>query len=127
MSLRPDTIKAIFTNLLFVIGVILIIFGFSRGALTVANMIAFDKYPLQSYEETRCEAEYTAFIPLEPQIGGSTKPQISEEDRKVRYDKCITAVEHERSVRKVNDVVTSVSTLVSGSLVAFLFKRFIFK
>ena len=38
-----NLIKAIFTNLLYVIGIILIIFGFVRGTITGTYLVIFDK------------------------------------------------------------------------------------
>lgn len=121
--MKAETIKAIFTNVLFVIGVVLMIFGFTRGSLTVVRLLTFDKYPLESYEETRCELEFQNRFPM-PE--GSTAV-ISDEEKQKSLQKCQSVVEHDRQVRKVEDIVTSVSTFISGVSLAFVFKRFILK
>src|SRR3990167_7920317 len=53
VRMKTTIIKAIFTNLLFVIGVILMVIGFIRGTTTAVNSIVFEKYPLEQYEKTR--------------------------------------------------------------------------
>lgn len=77
MSVKGETIKAIFTNLLFLIGVILMIVGFIRGTSTTVKFLVFDKYPLNSYEETRCDyPQYSK--PINPD---GTMSEISEEEK----------------------------------------------
>ena len=122
--MKSETIKAIFTNLLFVLGVILLIFGFTQGALTTARIIAFDKYPLPSYEETRCEIEFSRplYIPEEESIA-----PLSEEELEMRREKCEQSLEQQRQINKVENVVTSVSLLAAGTLLVLTFKRFILK
>ncbi len=124
MSVKADTIKAIFTNLLFVIGVILIIFGFSKGTLTLARIATFEKYPLDSYQETKCELEVNAPRYVKPD---GTVQDLSPEEKSKQLAKCTASLEHERSVKKLDDLVISFSTLIAGAAVAFSFKRFIFK
>jgi hypothetical protein len=121
---KSETIKAIFTNLLFVLGVILLIFGFTQGALTAARIIAFDKYPLPSWEETRCEIEFSRplYIPEEESVA-----HMSDEELEMRREKCEQSLEHQRQTKKVDDVVTSVSLLVAGVLLVLTFRRFILK
>jgi hypothetical protein len=117
--MKTEIIKATFTNLLFVIGVILLIFGFVRGTSTIAKMMVFDKYPLQSYEETRCEMEV---VPV-------TKEMVnveSGEQQQERRELCLTSLENARKVRQVEDMVSSLTTLVAGSVLVVVFKRFIF-
>lgn len=122
--MNPTTIKAIFTNLLFVIGVILIVVGFTTGTLTFARSIIFEKYPLNSYEETRCEMELQS-LKSAPVI--EKQEPISKEEQDRRYETCKDSLEHDRKVRQVEDVVRSISFLFSGAVISFIFKRFIFK
>lgn len=121
--MKTNTIKAIFTNLLFVIGVGLIIFGFIRGTLTVSRLVVFDKYPLQQYEEQRCEYEVMP-IPMEEGKGDALP---APEDMQSRKEKCLDSVEHQRNVRKIEDVVTAITTLIAGTVLVLSFRRFIFK
>lgn len=122
--MKAETIKAIFTNLLFVIGVILIIFGFTNSALTISRIVTFDKYPLHSYEEGRCELEFSrpAYVSTEESIA-----QLSDEELATRKERCDASLEQQREVKKVEDIVTSVSVLLAGTFLALTFKRFILK
>ena len=120
--MKSQTIKAIFTNLLFVIGVILLIFGFIRGSITITRLVIFDKYPLQSYEETRCQID---LLPQPVSTDGKTQ-LLSQKESQGRQEKCTTSLEHERKVRQTEDIVYSVTTLVAGFVLIVAFKRFIF-
>lgn len=120
--MQTETIKAIFTNLLFVIGVILIIFGFVQGTLVTVRMITFEKYPLNSYEETRCDLEYNSRI-LTP----TGEVALSDEQIAAQKEMCLKSIEHERQVRKTEHLVTAITTLVAGTVLVLSFRRFIFK
>ena len=112
--MKTETIKAIFTNLLFVIGVILLIVGFSRGVLTATRLVAFDDYPLDYYAETRC-----AITPKLTEENGEVMPKVDEN--------CEEALTYERKIRLTDDVVNSVTMLVAGAALTLSFKRFILK
>jgi len=119
--MKTQTIKAIFTNLLFVIGVILLVIGFIRGTSTAVKMVVFEKYPLQNHEETRCELGQTRAMPLEE------KPiEVDEATKEENKEKCLNDLEHARKVKQVEDVTASISLLISGFVLTFIFKRFIF-
>jgi len=121
--MKAQVVKAIFTNLLFVIGVILIIFGFSKSVTTGAKLIIFDNYPLNAYEETRCEYE-TFNLPSPDRNAPNSEPsaQNSEQTRQ----RCLEAIERQRQVQLTEDVATSITTLVSGIFLVYIFRRFIF-
>lgn len=121
--MKPQTIKAIFTNLLFIIGVILTVVGFIQSTRTIARLIIFDKYPLATYEETRCNFGRGAIV---PPIGEGVEPVSSSKTDETK-EECLASLEHERKVRVVEDIVTSFSTLVSGVVLVVSFRRFIFK
>ena len=120
--MRPETIKTIFTNLIFVIGVILLVFGFSRGALAVGRIIAFEKYPLPSHQEGRCEAQFRpAAAPLAE--GGGTPVEETEEYR----ERCLRENEQMREVRRFEDLINSISLLLAGGVLTYFFRGFIFE
>jgi hypothetical protein len=123
---HTPTIKAIFTNLLFVIGIILMVFGFVWGASTIAKFVFFEKYPLQSYEEGRCEMGY---FPEPVKDPTQTEEERSEAKKRMEQQQaqCRAEVERSRSVRKVEDSVTSVSLFVAGIALALVFKQFIWQ
>ena len=116
--MRTTTIKAIFTNLLFVIGVILMVIGFTNGVSTFVRTVMFDEYPLQRYEEIECETK-TVQRALSPE--DVTAP-VSVGDTQ----KCFDRLEQSRKVNQVEDITNSISFFVAGSVLAFAFKRFIF-
>ncbi len=120
--MKTEIIKAIFTNLLFVIGVILAVFGFIRGTLTITRLVVFDTYPLASYEETRCSVETSPRV-----IGVDGKEMETKEDAAKRMELCVESLEKQRDIKKVEDIATSISTLVAGIFLILAFKRFILK
>lgn len=122
--MKSDTIKAIFTNILFVIGVILIIIGFTQGTLTITRMFVFDKYPLNSYEETRCEFESGMSKPV---IQDENATPLSDAEIKDRKEKCLVSLEYQRKVKKTEDIVGSITMLISGIALVYVFRRFISK
>ncbi len=122
--MKSETIKMIFTNILFVVGVALLIVGFTKGVLTASRIVVFDKYPLQSYEETKCEMELARPIAVSKD---ENVAQLSDEELKSRMEKCQASLEQQRNVQKTEDIVTSVSFLAAGLVLALIFKRFILK
>ena len=121
--MKPEIIKAIFTNLLFVIGVVLMVMGFIRGSSTVINSIVFDQYPLDEWQETRCSVDINYIEkPLEGMDSNSESPEALEE-RKVT---CQQALNNTRKTRQVNDITYSFGFFISGIALALSFKRFIF-
>ncbi len=121
--MKAETIKAIFTNLLFVIGVMLLIFGFIQGTQTAVRLATFDQYPLNPYEETRCENEFPAMRP----IMDPTQPQFTDEQQTERRQKCEASLTYQRKVKQTEDIVVSITTLAAGGVLVWSFRRFIFK
>ncbi len=107
-----NTVRLVFTNLLFVIGVVLLITGASRGVLTLAKLIIFDKYPLDSYMETRCQ------VPQEQSQYGEVLPRLDAQ--------CATGLEYERKIKLTEDTINSITMLISGIILTVSFKKFIF-
>ncbi len=123
--MKPETIRSVFTNLLFVIGVVLLVVGFTRGTLTVAHLLTFNKYPLNGYDEGRCIGMYPQPVVLEG-MEGKTTPLITDGDSKRQKEECLLSLENERKIKKVEDIVSSTSLLVSGLVLTFVFRRFLF-
>ena len=121
--MKTKIIKAIFTNLLFVIGVVLMVVGFVRGVSTVVKSAVFEKYPLNDYEETRCQIEASSrAVPLE---GAIAEPLSEQEKKEIKAD-CFKSLEQARKVKQVDDITYSLSFLASGLALTLIFKRFIF-
>jgi len=96
------------------------VMGFTRGVSTVVKTVVFDKYPLDSHEEIRCETEVPQRV-ISPE-GDVIPKEKSEEDKQ----KCFDRLEQSRKVGQVEDVTNSISFFVAGAALAFTFKRFIF-
>ncbi len=121
--MKPDTIKAIFTNLLFVIGVILTIIGFISGTSTVVKLAVFDTYPLDSWEETKCDQAPYLATPLEEE----KRPSPVGQDLPRMRDECRSGLERERKVHLTEDIVTSISFIVAGLSLVYFFRKYILK
>ena len=121
--MKPETIKAIFTNLLFVIGVILVIVGFIQGTRTLVNSLTFDQYPLDSWAETKCD-QYP-YVPAPADMPKTDLP--AQPNAEQMRENCKTQLEYERKVKKTEDVVASISFMIAGGTLIFFFRRFILK
>lgn len=122
--MKNNLIKAIFTNLLFVIGVVFVIFGFIRGTITASYIVIFDKYPLDQYKETMCDTTYT-----QPYMMLEDSKKVAEADKKTleeKLKKCEKQIEVDRKVTMATDIAVSITTLVSGAALVYFFRRFIF-
>lgn len=129
--MKVEIIKAIFTNCLFVLGVLLIVFGFIQGTLTAVRTLTFEEYPLASYEETRCDLEYLDIKTPRVMVTPSGEETVVEESTSAeeierRQAKCKATLAHARQVKQTEHIVTSITTLVAGSVLVFSFRRFIF-
>lgn len=124
--MKTENIKAIFTNLLFVIGVILVIFGFVNGVSTATKSMVFDKYPINSYDETKCDMEYMVPTMAASPDGKTIPPQDSKEDKEARMKKCEDSLEMQRKVKQTEDIVSSITTFVAGGVLVYAFRKFIF-
>lgn len=127
--METETIRAIFTNVLFVIGVILAVFGFVYGVSTTSKILVFNEYPLQPYEETKCLYEpYPSFIRYEDtQNNTDMIPEENKEESERLKAECEATLERDRQIKMVNDVTTSVGLLTAGSVLVVAFRRFIFR
>ena len=122
--MKPEIIKSIFTNLLFVIGVVLMVVGFIRGTATIANSIAFDQYPLDEWQETRCSIDMNYQDPaLLPADAVPTETKESFEQRRIECQRVLDAT---RRTKQVGDITYSFGFFVSGIALALGFRRFIF-
>ena len=126
--MKIESVKAIFTNLLFVIGIGLTIFGFIKGSLTASKVLSFDRYPLDQYQETRCMYPVMPTEPI-PLKGENIQKQTPEQDDyyKKEAERCMNEQEQQRKIKKSDDIVVSATTLFSGLVLILVFSKFIFK
>jgi len=119
--MKIEVIKAIFTNVLFVIGVVVLMVGFIRGVMVGAKLLTFPEYPLNGYEETRCEMETSAIMmPIEGKTGTVVADKAEVEKRK---ETCRESLTRERGVRKVDDVTFALGAVVAGGVMVALFRK----
>lgn len=123
MAVKADTIKAIFTNLLFLIGVILIVIGFIQATSITAKLAIFQKYPLNSYEETRCDFNSPNYP--KPMIGETQATVDARTPDQIRL--CEESIERDRKLQMVEDITRAIGFLTSGIVIAAIFRRFIFE
>lgn len=117
--MSPTVIKAIFTNLLFVLGVILLIFGLARGVSTMAKLVIFDEYPLQTWEEQQCDQQFYG-----PKIEDEPNANTPVDPEHIRQE-CLQKLDQSRKVKLVEDISLSIVLLISGSALTLSFRRFI--
>lgn len=119
-----DTIKAIFTNLLFVIGVILLIIGSGQATATAVKLIVFDQYPLNTWEEQQCDE---ASIRISTPTYKPDEPSQMDSDTLAKsIESCNQRLERVRKLKLVEDTTWAIVMLVSGLVLTISFKRFIF-
>lgn len=101
------------------------IVGFIQTTLTVTRLATFDKYPLDTWDESRCDNNY---VPIaEPLTTEKRGTEMSDEEIEKLKAKCLASVEMQRRVKQTEDVVKSVSFLISGVTLVYFFRRFILK
>ena len=122
LETKSTLVKAIFTNLLFVLGVILMVIGFVQGSLTVAKLLLFDVYPLPAYEESRCDLPLYKEAVVGPEVRPA-QPQVIDPDQAA---KCAKELERDRKVKQAEDAVGATSFLIAGLALTTAFKKFIF-
>ena len=132
MIKETSRISAIFSNILFVIGVILLIIGFFIGTHTLVKSIAFTQYPLPSWEENRCDHEM--LYQIEPYMPFAEEKEAEEiplslllaeqkQEQKQQIDKCLISVEQQRKTKQVEDAVGAFVLLTAGSVLVFVFRK----
>ena len=102
-----QSIPTIYFYLLSAVGMVLLIIGLFKTTHFLSGVMFFDKYPLQSYSETRCEN-----MPQPVTENGKTLPL-----QKETMDLCLKSLEKERLATKQNDLEQSISFTIIGLLV----------
>ena len=114
MAIKTKPIIALFLNLLFALGVIILIFGFINSLRFGAYTIVFDDYPLNQYEED------CAYLRGPIEISPDGKPVNPEASEKLEQD-CEQKITRRRQIKQVNDLTTSLGLLISGLFLIYLF------
>lgn len=101
-------ISTIYFYLLSAIGMVLLIIGLFNSVHFITGITAYDKYPLGSGTEARCD-----FLPQPVSVEGAKNIQA---DVNAKND-CLKNLEKERLTKKADDLEKSISFTVIGLLV----------
>lgn len=123
--MKTKTITVIFNNILFVIGVILLIVGFWRTTSVVLKSAMFDQYPLQVWDEGRCDDPYV-YGPVESMAEAEETIQRDEERVEELRQECLSSLERQRSSKQVDDIAAASTLLISGAFLTIVFRRNLF-
>lgn len=130
--MKIETIKAIFINTLFLSGVILLIVGFAIGLNTAAKSLLLLEYPLDSWDETRCDMDNWSY-PLYADSYTDERTVLTAEERErqevqqqARLERCLEGVERSRKAKQISHSVTSISLIISGIVLIVLFRGYLF-
>lgn len=97
------------------IGLIMMSFGAFGLGQNIYKSKLFAKYPLESYNESRCDYMEMPY-PAMPLTGKeAADSQMAIEQSKVQAEKCRTSLEEERKIKKVTDFYNSLILLGIGS------------
>lgn len=119
--MTSDKIKSIFSNFLFTVGVLMVVFGFIFGTHTAVKVLFFDTYPLDIWQEQQCDSGMLV-RPQDPNA-----EEINEELYDKEQERCETRLNRLRDIRKATDLATSLATLFAGTGLAFIFRKSFFK
>lgn len=110
------TVRALYLYLFSGLGVILMIIGAYLSVLYFVRITQFEKYPLPSYEETRCDfvSDYPPFPPP-----GETTVATPTEDTENRRQECLTQLEQTRQRKETEDFTAALTLLVLGGIVFY--------
>lgn len=132
--MKTTTITSIFSSILFVLGVILLIVGFFIGSSTLVKTVAFAEYPLDSWEETRCEQDM--WYPTEPQLYLSEEisrietveanSALQKQKQEKRVADCKDSLAQQRRTKQVEDSVAALTLVISGLALVLSFKGLFF-
>lgn len=118
MSISTQTITTFFMNLLFAIGVILMIAGFVFGFKTLSYTLFLDEYPLEPYEQDCWQYSRPVMVDS-PQLNQDATPpaQLSENPD----PQCLSQITARRKVKQIENLTNSLGLFVAGIIVVLFF------
>ncbi len=87
------------------------------GVHYLVNTTQYPKYPLQSYDETRCEVYSYAGKPVPAVATEIREATPSAAEMKQQEETCKAQLEADRMHRKIDDLTQSLAFLIIGALV----------
>lgn len=116
--MRSNLIKTIYLYVFSGLGLGLFLFGVFSGVFFLVNVTQFDKYPLQTYEETQCDYPHYGPYAKPVPIGEETREATpSSQEFEEQERKCEERLELTRQRKKVDDATRTLAFLIIGSLV----------
>lgn len=124
--MKVENLKVLFNNILFVIGVILLIIGFGTGTNVVLKSVMFDQYPLQVWDEGRCDDPYM-YGPVAFDRASSEESNAQSEEQKAKQwrEDCMASLGRQRTTKQVEDIATASTLLISGAILTIVFRRYL--
>src|SRR3989304_4054535 len=109
---KPDLFKQIYLYLFLTLGLITLSIGIFLLSQNLVKRFFLPKYPLQSFEETRCD--FFAPPPFDARLQTFNKESP---DFKKQKKTCITRLKQERKVRKTIDLFNALTLIGIGGLI----------
>lgn len=108
-----QVIASLYFYVMIAVGVILVSVGSFTLLAWGSKVVLLDNYPL-GYEENRCQYLEVTAPKMDPQAA------LSAEDTEKSYQRCLSALDKEREVRKVTDLTKAISLgLVGAGIIGF--------
>jgi len=121
MARSVRLVVAVFTNVLFVLGVIFVVVGLIQGIKIVGYKLLLDEYPTRYGGEDCSYAGqgYPMPVGMEPAKVASGSADAGEVEK--QRQSCEVRVARDRQVKQVDDVALAVGMSMSGWALIFLF------
>lgn len=113
---RRNLILRVYLYVFMGTGLVIMSIGAFGLGQNIYKVRLFPKYPLEQYEESRCQYLETVPYPQSAQKNQPPDTQFIYEQNQQQASRCRFALEEERQVRKITDFYNSLILLIIGSL-----------
>lgn len=119
MSGKRNLVMRVYLYIFMGIGLVMVSIGAFGLGQNVYKSALFPKYPLESYNESRCDYLDHGSYPADPAFIGKGESEVDTkmliEQNKQQAEKCRTSLEEERKIKKITDFYNSLILLGIGS------------
>lgn len=116
---KANLVKTIYLYVFSGVGLSLFIIGVFMAIQYLVNTTQFEKYPLNTWEETQCEYPPYLSVAKPMPVEETTDATPSAEEVKKQEERCTTNQESMRNRKRVDDLTRALTFLVIGPLVFF--------
>ena len=109
---KPDLFQQIYLYLFLSLGLITLSIGIFLLSQNLVKRAFLPKYPLQSFEETRCDS--FALAPFDARLQTIDKKSP---DFKKQKNLCLTRIKQERKVKKTIELTNALTLIGLGGLI----------